>query len=1185
MKKTINPDGIQHTKWKFALKMKLSFFLAILCLFQLKANSSYSQNTRISVAYEKATLFNVFRDIESKSEFKFLYNRNDVDLGKLVSLTAKKQKIGKILSNIFSGSNIEYEVLNKQIVLRKRKASIASTANTIIAVQQTVSGTISDGDGIPLGGANILEKGTTNGVQSDFDGNYTITVANDAILEVSYIGFGSQDVEVGENSTLNVTLVESAAGLDEVVVIGYGTQKKANLTSAIATVDTRELENRPVNSVTEMLSATTPGLNIGITSSAPNANPVINLRGFTGIGTSAAPLIIIDGVPLEDSNDLKLVNPQDIEKISVLKDASATAVYGSRAPNGAIIITTKSGRKGEKVNIQISSDVRVSTPLGLPNSLSGSQFAIERNNRRFNSRTGGGSQLYTDETIDRILQFEAGEITTTAIILDNGRYGSVFTFNASENHIQEAFRNSVFNQNTNVSLSGGSDTTTYYASFNYLDAQGQYQSDDDLLKRYVSNVRVTTDVKPWLTVGLNVKYSRQETVRPTIWNQGQNDTSLFDALGFIPTVPAFYDNGTPNEFSIRPNLAGLSGSFNNTTDIMTSQVTAALKPFKGFTVNGNYTWRTTNEADFNTQFQFGGLDADGTPLPSRRSPNLSTLTEISTDETYHTTNLNINYELFVGKHTMTALVGYNEEVFNFRQLAGSNSDFISEAVPSLSTTFGNNFLAEDRRYSWAVQGYFGRLHYDYNEKYLLDISGRYDGTSRFAPGSRFTFSPSISGGYDISKEDFWPLKEMVNQFKFTAKYGQSSNQGDTGVTNEALYTYIPTLGTQGQIETAINGQLPPGVTIPPILAPNNTWAKPRNIGFGLDVAMFKNRLTMNYEWYQRTVVDQIGPAQQLPEVLGTAPPLQNNSISETRGFELSVNWRDQFQLGEDSFSYGVRVGLSDYVGYVVEYEPNESGAREGIFTPGQVFGELYGVPSAGIAQNQAEVLQNVLSDDTQNGGFFYPGDLFFRDTNGDGLINAGFGSGGNSLQEDGFWFSPGDRERLGFTYPRYNYNIAMNADWKGFALSLLFQGVGHQKVYFANKFNVGTFNFLSVEQQERGYWTANNQDAFYPRAYRLNVNQLRENVNNDQFVNNLAHLRIKNVGLTYNFRGQLLEKLSVANASLTLSGENLGFIYNRSFTPEFDPIVLGPDLETGIGNDARTYPPSRTISLGFRVGL
>nr|WP_299070133.1 SusC/RagA family TonB-linked outer membrane protein [uncultured Allomuricauda sp.] len=1192
MKKPLNQRRLNRPLLKFDLKMKLTTLLLITTLFGLHANDSYAQKTKVTLDIENNSVSEIIDNIESATEFRFIYKTKHVDLQRKLSLKVTNELIETVLANMFKNTRTTYKVRGTQIILREGRKN--NTIKEIIQDsslqpddQLQVSGQVVDSNGVPLGGANIIEKGTTNGTQADFDGNFSIEVANDATLVVSYLGFATQEVVVNGQTILNIALVESAAGLDEIVVVGYGTQKKSNLTAAIATVDTRELKNRPVNSVTEMLTASTPGLNIDIGSSAPDANPGINLRGFTGItqnnagnfqSTSGSPLIIIDGVPLDDPNDLKYVNPQDVEKISVLKDASATAIYGSRAPNGAILITTKSGEKGRGMKIEFSSDVRISTPLGLPNSLSGSQYAYERNSRRFNSRTGGvGVPLYTDDVIDRILAYEAGEISTTGIILDNGRYGSVFTFNASENHIQEAFRNSVFNQNHNLSISGGSDTTTYFASFNALDAEGTYASDNDWLKRYVSNVRLNTDIKPWLNVGLNIKYSREETLRPTIWREGQDDELFFDSLGFPPTIPAYYDNGTPNEFSIRPNLDGSSGSYSNTTDILTSQITMQVKPFKDFTINGDYTWRIKSQFDFNTEFQFGGLDNDGTALPSRRSPPLSLIEEIATDDTYHTANFNINYAKSFGNHNLDALLGYNEEVFNYRQLSGSNSDFYTTEVPSLSTTFGTNFLADDRLYSWAVQGYVGRLNYNYKEKYLLSISGRYDGTSRYAPDSRWNFSKSISGGYDIAKENFWPLKDAVSQFKLTAKYGETSNQGATGSTNAGLYTYLPTLGTTGQITTPINGSLPSAVSIPPILADDNTWAKPRNIGFGLDVAMFKNRLTLNYEWYQRTIYDQIGPAIQLPEVLGTAPPIQNNSVTETRGFEFNLNWRDQFDLGGDPFSYGVRLGLSDYIGYVVEYEDNENGTRNG-FTPGQIFGELYGMTSTGIAQNQDEVLQNVLSQDTRQGGFFYPGDLFFEDTNGDGLINAGFGSSGSSLQNGGFWYSPGDRKRLGFTYPRYNYNIAMNASWKSFSLSVLFQGVGHQKVYFANKFNFGTFNFLSVEQQERGWWTADNPDAFYPRAYRLNVNQLRENVNNDQFENNLAHLRIKNVGLTYNFPSDLLQKMSLSNLSLTLSGENLGFIFNKSWSPEFDPITLQT-------NSARTYPPSRTISLGFRVGI
>ncbi|WP_157757647.1 SusC/RagA family TonB-linked outer membrane protein [Pseudalgibacter alginicilyticus] len=1132
--------------------MRTFIFLMCTTVFCFNTENTFSQETVIIEKDQLVEVDQVFKIIKKQTELNFIYPKGLFKNTPKIQLKKGEIQASKLIADVLEKSHFNFKLTeNNTIIINKVKA-----VEKITIQENVISGSVLEETGQPLPGVNIIVEGTSTGTQSDFDGNYSIKAKKGDVLIFSYVGFQSQKITVSEANTINLVLKEEASALDEVVVIGYGTQKKSNLTAAIATVDTKELENRPVNSITDMLGASVPGLNINVGSSAVTDNPSINLRGFTGLNSSGSPLIIVDGVPLDNPDDIKYVNPNDVDNISILKDASATAIYGSRAPNGAILITTKSGKKGQKMAIEYSSDIRISSPIGLPNSMKGSDYAIWRNNRTENSRI---ARTYTQETIDRILQYEAGEINTVGIIEPNGKYGSVFTFNASENHLQEAFRDNVFNQTHNLSLSGGSDNTTYFASFNALDAQGNYQSDIDWMKRYVSNIRVNTDIKPWLNVGLNSKYSRQESTRPTISTSGQNDNTFFDNLGFIPTAPAYYDNGTPNEFSIRPNLDGSSGQYENTTDIITTQVTMQLKPVVGLTVNADYTWRVKNSFDKNVELQFGGLDADGTPLPSRRSPRLSTITENSRGWTYHTANFNMNYETSFGKHNINVLAGYNEEVNNYRALTGKNSDFYTTAVQALQTTYGNNVEATDAFNSWAVQGYYGRLHYDYQEKYLIDFSGRYDASSRFAPDSRWAFFPSVAVGYNVAKEDFWPLND-VNHFKFTVQYGESGNQGDA-----SLYSYLPTLGTTNQITTPINGILPPAVTIPPIFADDNTWAKPQNIGFGLEVGMFKNRLTADYNWYQRTVYDQIGPAVQLPEVLGTAPPVQNNSVTETRGWEFNINWRDQFNIKGSPLSYGIRAGISDYIGYVIDYVDNDTGTRNG-WTPGQLFGELYGVKSAGIAQNSDQVLQNVLPTT----GFYYPGDLFFNDTNGDGLINLN-GTGN-------YWYSEGDRERLGFNYPRYQYNIAMNANWKGFTLSVLFQGVGHQKVYWANKFNFGTFNFMSAEQLERGWWTSDNPDAFYPRAYNYNLNQLRENTVNDQYVNNLAHLRVKNVGLTYNFSEDLISKLRVSKLSITLSGENLGFVFNKSWLPELDPFTID-------NNQGRVYPPSRTFALGLKVGI
>lgn len=1140
---------------KRLLKIIMKTFIFLMCttVFCMNTESSFAQKTVTIEKNQLVTVDYVFKIIKKQTELNFIYPK---DLFKTMSkVQIKKGEIeaSKLINLVLDNSNFSSK-------LTKNNTIIINEVEVVKVVKQDIiiTGKVVDESGMPLPGVNVIIQNSITGTLTDFEGDYSIKAKEGDVIMFSYVGFASQNITVTEVNTIDAVMIEERSALDEVVVIGYGTQKKSNLTAAISTVNTKELENRPVSSLTQMLSASVPGLNIGISSSAPNANPSINIRGFTGLNQRGSPLVIVDGVPLDNANDLKYVNSQDVEDISVLKDASATAIYGSRAPNGAILITTKSGKKGQKMSIDYSSDVRVSTPIGLPNSLSGSQYAYERNNRRYNSRTGGGTPIYSEETIARILAYEAGEISTVGIVTPDGKYGGVFSFNASEDHLQNAFRNNVFNETHNLSLSGGSDKTTYFASFNKLDADGIYQSDIDWLKRYTTNLRVNTDVTSWLNVGLNSKYSREQTMRPATGN-GQNDGNFFNDIGAFPTVPVYYDNGTPNEFSILPGLDGRAGQYEGTTDVLTSQITAKLTPAKGLTVNADYTWRVKNTFNKNVRLQFGGLDYDGTTIASRRSSKLTDISEISSEQTYHTANFNINYKIALGDHNFNALVGYNQEEFNLRSLTGYNSEFYTNSIQALAATYGENMVATDNYNAWAVQGYYGRFHYDYKEKYLVDFSGRYDASSRFSPDSRWAFFPSVSVGYNMAKENFWPLKETVGLFKFTGQYGESGNQGGA-----PLYSYLPTLGTTPRISTPINGSLPPAVTMPPILADDNTWAKPRNVGFGLEVGMFNNRLTSSYSWYQTTVYDQIGPAIQLPEVLGTLPPKRNNTITERRGFEFNINWRDQFELGESPFSYGIRAGLSDYIGYVVEYDRADTGGRNS-FTPGQLFGELYGVQSAGIAQNQDQVLSNVIP----RNGFYYPGDLFYNDTNGDGLISYGQGN---------FWYSQGDRERLGFTYPRYQYNVAMNANWKGFSLNVLFQGVGHQKVYWANKFNFGTFNYISEEQQERGWWTANNTDASMPRAYRLNIGGLRENQNNDQFENNLAHLRIKNIGLTYSFPKELLDLLNLTKMSLTVSGENLGFVFNKSWTPELDPITIAT-------NQGRTYPPSRTFSLGLRVGI
>ncbi|MCB4807839.1 TonB-dependent receptor [Tamlana sp. 62-3] len=1161
MKKVFKHKRLCPFVLKIDLKMKLTVLLVFVTLFQLQAKETYGQKTKISLNLTQVSIEQVFNEIEKQTEFKFLYNYNDTNYDKTISIKAKKEQVDAILKRILVGTNVTFKVLGKQIILKKAdsnslgalkntKARASSSTNVVQDI--TISGTIVDEGGLPLPGVNIIVEGTTTGTQSDFDGEYALKAKKGAVLVFSYVGYKSQKVTVGNSSTINITLIEEAGVLDEVVVIGYGTQKKVNLTSAVQMVDMKDLENRPVKSLTEMLTASVPGLNVTINSGAPNAEPSLNIRGFTGINASAAPLVLIDGVP----QDIRFVNPNDVESISVLKDAAASAIYGSRAPNGVILITTKSGKKGQGMQVNFSTTLITSSPIGLPDPQDSNLDAIHRNNRRYNSQQ---APLFTDEAIERMRQYIAGEITTTNIILPNGKYGSVYEYNANNNHYETGFRQNVFNRQNNLSLSGGSEKTTYFASLGAINNQGVYNGPNDWLKRYSSLIKVNTDVTDWLSIGASSKYGRQIVNRPNIWNQGQNDGSVFNLLGFIGSLPDYDDNGSPNEFSIVPNLNGLSGGVHNTIDDLWLTGQFTLKPVKGLSIKGDYSWNVNNQLTTDTETVFGSYDADGTPKNSRRSPPVDKIEKTARNQTYHNLNLVATYKLNLKNHDFTALAGYNEELFKNNTLSAGNSLFYTQTTQSISTTYGDSPFADDTIYAWATRGYFGRLTYNYKEKYLLDFNARYDASSKYSPETRWAFFPSVSAGYNIAKENFWPLKDAVSMFKIKGSWGKLGNNSAGG-----NYTYLPTLGTNSQTPVLLDGGKLPYVTMPGILSSDLTWTKPRTIGFGLEIAAFNNRFTLEYDWYQKTIYDQIGIAEQYSEVLGTNPPNRNNAVSETRGWEFSTTWRDRaFNIKESPLNYSIRAGISDYIGYVVKYEGSDSGLRNQ-WTPGQVFGELYGWTSSGIAQN-SEAFQ---SQALWRNGWFYPGDILYADTNGDGLVNDGQG---------GYWYAQGDRKLLGHNYARYRYNIALNASWKGFSISALFEGVGKHTKYSRQKFSYGDRNFSSVQNQERGYWSLNNQDAYYPRAYHTNINNDYLRLSNDQYALNLAHLRIKNVNLSYSLPSEVLSRIGLRNLSINVSGENLGMVFNKSRIKEYDPIQ--------IANDFLTYPPSRIFSLGVNVGI
>jgi TonB-linked SusC/RagA family outer membrane protein len=1139
---------------KMLLTMKLTIIILFLSLMQVSA-TVYSQATKFTFDAENKQVVDILREIEENSQFRFFYLREQVDVERRVSVKANGATVEQILDELFKETGVNYELMNDfLIVLKKGDDPFKNSGLSQLYSQQqpAVSGTVIDETGQPLPGVTVLVKGTTQGTVTNANGEYSLTnVPEDATLQFSFVGMLTQEIVVADQTSIDVTLAMDAIGIEEVVAVGYGTQKKENLTAAVEVVDMETLENRPVLTVTEMLQGNIGNLNITTTTSAPGKTSNINIRGFTGRNSTGEPLIIVDGVP----QDIDLINPNDVESISVLKDAAASAIYGSRAPNGVIIITTKSGRKNTGMTFSYSNMFRASTPINLPSSLNSYDFVLHNNMAGYNSQA---APEYPEETIQRIRDFIDGKITDNNII-ENGKWGFAFTSFANEDYYDIAFRDIVFNHNHDFSLRGGGEKTTYYATVGYKRDQGVYDSPIDKNQTKNLLLKVDTDVNKWLKIGLSTRYTNKDNIRPNVMGRNDNDADFMSLIAFRPNIPNInraegYES--INTFSILPSLKGDGGQVDRLTNNFIASFYGEITPFDGLEIRGSYSYNTENRQDEVSTFVYEVTEPDGTTSFSRRSANQDQLQKWRHNNIYQTADLVATYQKMFGKHDLTLLAGTQYEINEYDQLYARNTDLYTSSVPSFSTMYGDNQIISDQLFSWSTQGYFARISYNYEGRYLFDFNSRYDATSRYSPDSRWAFFPSFSAGYNIAREEFWPLKEQISMFKLKGSWGRLGNAG-TGRPR-----YIAPLGTGAQLNYILGGARPSYVTMPGIVSDDLTWTKPRTIGFGLEIGALNNRLLFGYDWYQRTIFDEVGVAEQLPVTLGTNPPAKNNAISETRGWEVSAEWRDNaFEVGGDQINYGIKVYLSDYIGYVVEYEDNTTGTRS-TWTPGQQFGVVYGYESAGI-QTSAQDLQD---DILYNNGWFHPGDLLFKDLDGDGRIGSGDGN---------YWYSEGDRVELGYNYPRYKYGATLSTGWKGFDLRILLDGVGHQVIYSNSKFTTGVTHIgsrgLLDFHGELGYWTLDNQDAYFPRLYTGTKNF---NIANDQYMQDLAHLRVKNINLNYTLPKSLIKWQNIDNISVNLSIENAFMIYDKSWSP-FDPQFIRYS----------TYPPSRIFAFGLKVDL
>ncbi|MEP0714003.1 MAG: SusC/RagA family TonB-linked outer membrane protein, partial [Algoriphagus sp.] len=867
----------------------------------------------------------------------------------------------------------------------------------------TVSGTItSTEDGLTLPGASILIKGTTKGVTSDIDGKYQVTAEKGQVLVFSFIGMLSQEHTVNANETLNIALQPDAQSLDEVVVVGYGTQKRNDVTSAVSTIDTKVLESRPITDVGRGLQGTTPGLTITTPSGQIGQNPTIRLRGSVGTLSNsggAQPLILVDNVEIPN---LQLVNPEDIESISVLKDAAASSIYGSRAAWGVILITTKKGKKGEAPKINYSNNFAWATPTVTPTiagAADGAEMAFQAL-QRTNPSTNvfGVVGMYFDrEGIQKMRDWEAqygGQDLGDEMVLGRDfeiRSGRLFFYRPWDAG-DKFMKNWTPQQKHDLSVAGGTDKTTYRLGLGYLGQNGVLKVNPDEFNRYSADLNLSTQVTEWLEMRGGVLFSNTKFTRPFYFS-----SETYDPWYYLMRWPKTYPYGTYEGYPFRSAVTEVQQAKMNeeTTGLTRINLGTTITPIKDLSIVANYTFDSQNSHDHQTGGVVSAYNFWSTGANLQYAPYTSaSYNRVQYASSWSNRNVGkvfATYDKMIGDHSLKAMIGGDAETYEFWYQSSQRRELMDLDRGELDLASGDQFV-DGARNQWSTAGAFGRINYNYKGKYFLEVNGRYDGSSRLSPTERWAFFPSMSAGYVISEESFFePIVGVMSFFKLRGSWGAIGNQN---AFQSDIYRIMNSyssgwlLGANNQLTFGTPGALPTSLT----------WETVTTLDLGFDARFFKDRFGIAFDWYNRTTSDMHSAGEVLPASYGTSATKQNFGELETKGWELALDYNQKFNNG---LNLNATVVLSDYTETITEFADNK-----GINSnrPGRVIGDIWGyetdrlftgddfVKDANgefvLDKGKYVLNEGIPSQQLYESGWFYygPGDVKYKDLNGDGEI-------------------------------------------------------------------------------------------------------------------------------------------------------------------------------------------------------
>ncbi len=1126
--------------------MRLTLYLLLLAIVQVIAGNSYSQNTKLSFKLNNVKVKDVLNVIEQKSEFYFLFNSKLVDVDRKVDINVSEQQVGKILDNLFADSNVTYTVMDRQIIIQPKEIS---TENSSGQQQVKVTGVVTDATtGESLPGVNIVVKGTMNGTLTDIDGKYSINVpSKSSVLVYSFVGYNPQEV-VADKNVLDVALKVSTQELDELVVVGYGVQKRTSVVGAVASVGGEKLNTIPAMNVSNAISGMIPGATIMQTSGEPGSgNPRIQVRGRTTFNTdgsttrlsndvAVAPqvLVVIDGVPGRSMDE---IDPNDIESLSVLKDASA-AIYGAQAANGVILIKTKSGKEGKpRLNYQFYQGFM--NPTLTPDVTNAADYATMLSEYQV---AEGKARKYSDKDIELF------------------RNGKDPWEHPNTDWYGDLIKNWTTTSRHNITLDGGAKGMNYYVSFGYKTDDAMYKASSTKYKQYNVRTKLEMPVTDWLKTGVELAgflTDRRYPYKSADAIVGQSTRLVPTNWSYWPTKEGRYP-GPDIEYGDNPvETSTLSAGVNDqkTYRLLSTFTATVTVPFvKGLSLGGSYNYDITNY--YNKQFyqpwtlyypnwDKATRNSEGFITDMPLTPTLRGLSSPENTERYNrtinqTSMVNANYLRKFGDHNISLFAGYEQYTSDYNYFQGYRKYYISSIIQTMNAGNAKDQNLEGTATIYARKSYIGRASYDYKGKYLAEFVFRADGSLKFPTSDRWGYFPAIMVGWRASEEDFWKTNlSFVNYFKLRGSYGQMGN--DPGNSFQYMDKYGigtgMTFGTGGAIQTVVG---------PPTVAnPNITWERQTSYNLGFDSKFANDLFSLNAEFfYQRRDHILVTKDASVPNFTGLVLPQQNIGVVDNRGFELEGGYHKAINKDlridvSANFSYNHNEVVSmDEPAKVVPWQT----------LTGHSFGAWLMYDAIGIYKDAAQVAA------TPHLVGAKAGDVIFRDVSGDGTIDS----------KDKILYDKVDA-------PETFYGATINVNYKAFSLTVQIQGTGKflkDNQYDNRRGEAGNY----YQWQFNNRWTPTNTVTNIARAYNRDDLYWSKDVNmNDYWLDNTAYCRLKNVVLNYAIPTKYYQKIGLAKASIYVSGNNLALLW--SATKKWDP-------ET---NNAGMYPTMRTIAIGANI--